>query len=272
MLTIGWFSTGKDEAARHLLQVVYEKIQSGEIKGSIVFVFSNSESGEAKESDLFFNVVRGYHIPLVCLSLKRFEATQEVTASPKEGTLPEWRLGYDREVMRRLQGFTVDLCVLAGYMLIVGKEMCYKYDMINLHPATPNGPKGNWQQVIWTLMENKARESGVMMHLVTPELDRGPVITYCTYPIRGEPFDEYWQQISRRSITEIRKEEGENNPLFQIIRQHGLAREFPLIVSTLRAFSQGKVKIKNGVLFDSQGRPIHGYDLSDKVDRMIRLK
>jgi phosphoribosylglycinamide formyltransferase-1 len=272
LLTIGWFSTGKDEAARQLLQVVYEKIQSGEIKGSIAFVFSNRESGEAKESDLFFELVNSYHIPLVCLSSSKFEATQRVAASSKDGKLPKWRLEYDRKVMTRLQDFTVDLCVLAGYMLIVGAEMCYKYNMINLHPATPNGPKGGWQQVIWTLMENKARESGVMMHLVTPELDRGPVITYCTYPIRGEPFDEYWQQISRRSIAEIRKEEGENNSLFQIIRLHGLAREFPLIVSTLRAFSQGKVKIKNGGIFDSQGRPIHGYDLSDKVDRTIRLK
>jgi phosphoribosylglycinamide formyltransferase-1 len=46
--------------------------------------------------------------------------------------------------------------------------------MINLHPAAPGGPTGTWQEVIWQLIEGRAVETGVMMHLVTPELDRGP--------------------------------------------------------------------------------------------------
>lgn len=54
MLNIGWFSTGRDEAARQLLQAVQDKIHSGEINGEISFVFSNREPGEAKESDLFY--------------------------------------------------------------------------------------------------------------------------------------------------------------------------------------------------------------------------
>ena len=272
MLTIGWFSTGRDEAARQLLQVVYERIHTGEIEGKIVFVFSNREPGESKESDLFFKLVYSYHIPLICLSSKKFEATQDVAITVKDETLPQWRLEYDREIMRRLQGFTTDLCVLAGYMLIVGEEMCHKYDMINLHPAAPGGPKGSWQEVIWTLMGNKAKESGVMMHLVTPELDRGPVITYCTFPIAGGPFDKYWQEIGKRPVAELKKEQGENNALFRLIRQHGLAREFPLIVSTLRAFSQSEVRIETGRIFDSQGEPISGYDLTDKVNRMVKAK
>lgn len=66
MLTIGWFSTGRDEAARQLLQVVDQKVSTGEIEGKIAFVFSNRESGEAKESDLFLDLVQNYHIPLIC--------------------------------------------------------------------------------------------------------------------------------------------------------------------------------------------------------------
>jgi len=174
--------------------------------------------------------------------------------------------------MRKLQGFSADLCVLAGYMLIVGEEMCYRYDMINLHPATPGGPKGSWQEVIWTLIENNSEESGVMMHLVTPELDRGPVITYCTFPITGEPFDKHWQEISRRSVAELKKEQGENNALFRLIRQHGLAREFPLIVSTLRAFSKGEIRIEAGKIFDSQRKPTAGCNLSNKIKEMVGMK
>jgi len=272
LLTIGWFSTGRDEAARQLLQVVYEKIQNGEIEGKIVFVFSNREPGESRESDLFFELVQSYRIPLVCFSSKKFEATQNLAVPVRDGTLPQWRLEYDREVMRKLQNFTPSLCVLAGYMLIVGEEMCHKYDMINLHPATPDGPKGSWQDVIWTLIENKAKESGVMMHLVTPELDRGPVITYCTFPITGEPFDKHWQEIEKCSIAKLKKEQGESNALFRFIRQHGLAREFPLIVSTLKAFSQSKIRIEASKILDSQGEPIAGYNLSNEVNNMVGVK
>jgi phosphoribosylglycinamide formyltransferase-1 len=271
-LTIGWFSTGRDEAARQLLQVVRRKIQAGEIEGTISFVFSNREPGEAEQSDLFFDLVQSYHIPLICLSSKKFEAMQPVKDKAEGEALPKWRLEYDRQVMERLKGFKQDLCVLAGYMLIVGKDMCRRYDMINLHPATPGGPKGSWQEVIWALIEDKAVESGVMMHLVTPELDRGPVITYCTYTIRGEPFDRYWQEIDNSSVAAIKKEQGENNALFKLIRQHGLAREFPLIVSTLSAFNRGEVKIKAGTIFDRSGKPISGYDLTDEVDRALESR
>jgi len=267
LLTIGWFSTGRDEAARQLLQVVYQGIQSGDIKSRIVFTFSNREPGEDKESDLFFELVRSYKITLICFSSQKFKDSRGITGK----ALREWRLKYDREVIQRLDDFHPDLCVLAGYMLIVGKEMCHRYDMINLHPAAPSGPKGSWQEVIWTLIENKAIESGAMMHLVTPELDSGPVITYCTYPIRGKPFDDYWRELASRPVAEIKKEQGEKNALFQLIRRHGLAREFPLIVSTLKAFSQGEIKIETGKLFDRKGSPISGHNLSDEVNRDIGL-
>jgi phosphoribosylglycinamide formyltransferase-1 len=271
LLTIGWFSTGRDEAARHLLQVVCQKIQSGDIKGKIVFTFSNRGPGEGRDSDLFFKLVQSYKIPLISFSSSKFRDSAGTTFKAQGEKLHTWRLEYDLEVMKRLESFHPDLCVLAGYMLIVGEEMCRRYDMINLHPAVPGGPKGSWQEVIWELIENKATESGVMMHLVTPELDSGPVITYCTYSIRGEPFDNLWRELDGRSVAAIKKEEGEKNALFQLIRRHGLAREFPLIVSTLKAFSRGEVKIEAGRLLDRKGRPIAGYNLSHEVNRAIEL-
>ena len=270
-MTIGWFSTGRDEAARQLLQVVYQKIQSGDIKCQILFIFSNRVPGEDKESDLFFELVRTYKIPLICFSSQKFKDVKSITDKAREETLRSWRLEYDRQVMEKLDGFCPDLCVLAGYMLIVGEEMCRRYNMINLHPAAPGGPKGSWQEVIWELIENKATESGIMMHLVTPVLDRGPVITYCTYPIRGKPFDSYWREFDSHPVAEIKRDQGENNSLFQLIRRHGLAREFPLITSTLKAFSQGEVTIETGKPFDRKGSPISGYDLSDEVNRATGL-
>lgn len=269
MYQLGWFSTGRDKAARDLLETACERIKLGELKAELAFVFCNREPGESKESDLFLEKVKSYNIPLVYYSSKKFKAAR-VDNSPEE-TLPQRRLLYDREVMARLSGFCVDLNVLAGYMLIVGAEMCQKYNMINLHPAAPDGPAGTWQEVIWQLIEAGARESGVMVHLVTPELDEGPVATYCTFPIVGEPFDRHWQKIKGLSLFEIKRSQGEANPLFKLIRKHGLAREFSLIIATLTAFSQGKIRTNSKKqIVDADGRPINGYNLTDEIAKMIK--
>jgi len=271
MYQLGWFSTGRDKTARDLLQVVNSSIKQGEIEAEIAFVFSNREPGESEESDLFFKLVEDYHIPLICFSYQRFKASRGIPITGQAGTLPSWRLDYDREVMNRLQGFHPDLCVLAGYMLIAGQELCQRYDMINLHPAAPGGPAGTWQEVIWQLIDNKVQETGVMMHLVTPELDKGPPVTYCTFPIRGKSFDRYWNEIEWHPLNEVKKRGGENNPLFKLIRQHGLAREFPLIISTLKAFSQGKIKITaSKKVVDSEGKPINGYNLTDEINELVK--
>jgi len=260
MYQLGWFSTGRDEAARDLLTVAQRSIILREIEAEIAFVFCNRESGESQETDLFLKLVKSYGIPLVCFSYQKFKASRGLIS----------RLDYDREVMKCLQGFHPDLCVLAGYMLIVGKEMCQRYNMINLHPAAPGGPKGTWQEVIWQLIDNKAEETGVMMHLVTPELDEGPPVAYCTFPIRGKAFDKYWREIEGKPVAEIKQRQGENNHLFRLIRKHGLAREFPLIISALKAFSQGKVKIMAGKVVDAKGRPINGYNLTDEINKVVK--
>jgi len=220
---------------------------------------------------LFFKLVEDYHIPLICFSYQKFKKMRgERNPEPLE-PMPQWRLDYDREVMSRLQDFSPDLCVLAGYMLITGHELCLRYDMINLHPAAPGGPVGMWQQVIWQLIDNEARETGVLMFLATPELDKGPPVAYCTFPIRGKLFDRYWDEIERHPLGEVKKGEEENNPLFKLIRQHGLAREFPLIVSTLKALSQGRIKITAGKkVIDSEGRPINGYNLTNEINKLVK--
>jgi phosphoribosylglycinamide formyltransferase-1 len=139
----------------------------------------------------------------------------------------------------------------------VSAELCQKYNMINLHPAPPGGPTGSWQEVIWALIQNKAETAGAMIHLVTPELDRGPVVSYCLFSIKGEPFAKYWR-------------EDRKDMLFQLIREHELVREFPLITLTLQAMSRGEVSIKDGRAIDSQGKVISGYNLSSKVDEEVK--
>ena len=257
---LGWFSTGRGEGSRNLLRAAWDAIQQGEIKAEFSFVFSNREYGQAEGSNAFIDQVKGYGIPLICVSSKRFK--------DKHGD--EWRPKFEAAAMKGLEGHAADLVVLAGYMLIAGAEMCQRYPMLNLHPALPGGPKGTWKEVIWELMGKGARETGVMMHRATPVLDEGPPVTYCRFSIRGKPFDKYWEQLKGRTIAEIQSQEGEENPLFKEIRRHGAARELPLIIATIKAFSEGRVKIQGNAIVDSQGKLIKAYDLSREVDRAVR--
>jgi phosphoribosylglycinamide formyltransferase-1 len=257
---IGWFSSGRGEGSRALLSTMMENIKKGNINAEISFVFCNREPGQAPETDLFLRLAESYSLPLVCLSSRKFRAQLD------PGSLSNWRIEYDRQVMEMLQGFCADICVLAGYMLIVGEEMCTHYTMVNLHPAAPDGPAGTWREVIWKLIENRARETGVMMHLAIPELDKGPPVTYCSFSIRGERFDRHWDEIEGLSIGELISQQGDDNPLFKLIRKEGVKRELPLIVATVKAFSEGRVRIAEGQVVDEGGRPIRAYSLTREID------
>ena len=268
---VGWFATSRGTGSLRLLQAVQQSIESGEVKAEIAFVFCNRQRGEAENTDRFLDAVQCYHIPLVTCSYRAFKEKRGISGIAQPESLPDWRLEYDREVMALLKDFRPDLIVLAGYMLVVGRELCRRYDMINLHPALPDGPAGTWQEVIWQLIEQGSNETGAMMHLVTPELDRGTPVTCCRFPIRGEGFDECWKEIEGRSVEEIKKSEGENNPLFRRIREYGFARELPLVVTTVKAFSEGTIKTtRDKKVVDSRGEPIGCYDLTEVIDRKLK--
>jgi len=270
MYRLGWFSTGRGEGSRGLLRSVQETIVSGDLEAQIEFVFCSREYGETEATDEFLRIVEDYGIPLVCFSYQKYRRARGMKRPDPDEPMPEWRLDYDREVMDRIDGFQPDLCLLAGFLLIFGHEMANKYNIINLHPALPGGPVGMWQGVIWELIEAGADETGAMMHLAIPELDKGAAVSYCKFPIRGERFDAAWREIGQRTTAEIRETEGEDNALFKLIRQSGVVREVPLIIATIRAFSQGRIRIDaDRRVVDAAGSPIDGYDLSSEIDNLI---
>jgi phosphoribosylglycinamide formyltransferase-1 len=272
---IGWFSTGRDEAARELLRIVSDNIKRGRLPNlQISFVFSNRTKGEGRESDLFFKLVERLRIDLVSFSSQNFrpEMRRKALVQGKRGKLKltsHWRSLYDEEIIKRIDKFEVELIVLAGYMLIIGEKLCQKYPLINLHPAAPEGPRGTWQEVIWKLIEKGARQTGVMMHLATPELDAGPPLTYCTFSIKGGKFDSLWEKLeeklNRKPLEKIKREEGENEALFKEIRKEGLKRELPLIVHTLKALSNKTIELRGEKLV-KEGRIIEGCCLNEEIN------
>jgi phosphoribosylglycinamide formyltransferase-1 len=268
-LEIGWFSTGRGPGSRRLLAAVRDEISSGRLNARIAVVFCNRNDGEDENTDLFLAQVRGYGLPLVSLSSRDFRRQRGEKPVRKGELLPEWRSEYDREVMRLLEPYPFDVGVLAGYMLIFTDTFLRKYDLLNLHPAAPGGPKGIWQDVIWQLIEARAERAGVMMHLATPELDEGPPVAFCTYSIRGPAFDPLWQGAQGRTVEEIKATAGEEYPLFAEIRRHGLARELPLVLETLRAFAEARIRIAAKHPADSEGNPMPSFDLTPQIERAV---
>ena len=249
MLNIGWFSTGRGEGSRGLLRFIQDRIEGGLLDARIQFVFSNRERGQAQGSDEFFKLVDSYNLPLVTRSSAHYRRSCRATGLSWE----ELRPGYDRLVLEDLRDFNPDICVLAGYMLICGGEMCRRYSLLNLHPALPDGPIGTWQSVVWELIRQRASRTGAMIHLATEELDRGPVVSYCTAPISGPDFEQAWQELEGLDLEEVREAQGEELSLFQQIRQAEYRREPYLILETLRAVADGRVVVRDGRVFDRQG-------------------
>lgn len=249
MLKIGWFSTGRGEGSLGLLRFVQERILASRLDARIEFVFSNREAGEAEGSDRYLGLVEDYGLPLATLSSARFRRAQK-------GRFADHREEYDLQVMDLLSSYSPDICVLAGYMLIASGTMCRGYPLLNLHPALPDGPIGTWQEVIWELIRTGATYTGAMAHLATEDVDRGPVVSYCTVPITGGAFTSLWAEVEGRDIPAFQLDVGEELALFQLIRRAEYQKEPYLLFETLRCVAQSKLTLRQGTVYDRYGRPL----------------
>lgn len=269
-LRIGWFATGRGEGSPKLLRAALDAIRSGALDAEIAFVFCNRERGEYEATDRFLDLVEASGIPLLTLSSRAFRNARGGERSRAGQPLPAWRVEYDRAVMDLIAPLRFDVGMLAGYMLIFTGEAARAHSFLNLHPAAPGGPAGTWQEVAWQLIDTQAERSGVMVHLATEELDRGPPVAYCTFSLRGPAFDALWDAIDGRTAAEIEAAGGEANDLFRAIRRHGALRELALVVGTLQAFATGRVRIDDGRVVDSAGRELaRGLDLTAEVDAAV---
>jgi len=261
---IGWLSTGRDQAAVNLLSDVVARAQQDCVALDIAAVFCDRERGEEPESDRFLDLAERLDLPAVTLSSRASWAEAQRLGVSRA----TWREEYHRGVTDLLIPYRLGVLVMAGYMLVASPAMCRKYAILNLHPALPGGPTGTWQEVIWRLMEDEAEETGAMIHLATAQLDRGPVVSYFRFSLRGEEWSPLWKQVQEkrrdRSIAQIAAAEGEHEPLFAEIRRHGEVREIPLLYQTLRQFTEGRLNTSSGCVFAESARlPL---DLSELVD------
>lgn len=112
------------------------------------------------------------------------------------------RRSFDAELERLIDSYNPGLVVLAGFMRILTPEFVNRYmgRLINIHPSLlPNFQGLNTHQ---RAIDAGAKEHGVSVHFVTPELDGGPVIIRATVPVlEGDDAETLAQRVLNEEHT-----------------------------------------------------------------------
>ncbi len=124
-------------------------------------------SNKATAGGLAFAAERG--IPTAVVDHKQFDS----------------REAFDAELARVIDGFAPDVVVLAGFMRILTEGFVRHFAgrLVNIHPALlPAFPGLHTHQ---RALEAGCKAAGATVHLVTPELDHGPIILQAVVPVQA---------------------------------------------------------------------------------------
>jgi phosphoribosylglycinamide formyltransferase-1 len=112
------------------------------------------------------------------------------------------RDAYDRAIEERLRARDVGLVCLAGFMRLVGAPLLEAFPdrILNIHPSLlPAFPGLDAQR---QAIEYGVRVSGATVHLVTSDLDGGPIILQSAVPVLN---DDTVDTLSARILVEEHK-------------------------------------------------------------------
>ena len=86
------------------------------------------------------------------------------------------KLDFEKKLIHTLKTYNIELICLAGFMKILSKEFInnFKNRILNIHPSLL--PKYKGLNTHARALEANDAIAGCSVHLVTPELDGGPVI------------------------------------------------------------------------------------------------
>lgn len=117
---------------------------------------------------------------------------------PATATLTARGPAYHEALLGLLRAEAPDLVVLAGYLRIVDRALCEAFAgrIINVHPSLLPSFKGLGAQR--QALEAGVRVAGCTTHLVTPDLDGGPILLQAAIAVRhGEPEADLARRILR---------------------------------------------------------------------------
>ncbi|MFN4900810.1 MAG: phosphoribosylglycinamide formyltransferase [Betaproteobacteria bacterium] len=96
------------------------------------------------------------------------------------------RKAFDAALAQKLETHRPDLVVLAGFMRLLTAEFCARFRnrLVNIHPSLLPAFKGleTHQQAL----DAGVRVHGCTVHLVTAELDHGPILAQAVVPVHRD--------------------------------------------------------------------------------------
>lgn len=146
------------------LQALIDATRDGRLDASIAVVISNRADAVGLER------ARRAGIEALCIDHR---------ASPS-------RDEHDRAVARELSARGVGLVCLAGYMRLIGAPLldAFPNAILNIHPSLlPAFPGVDAQR---QALEHGVKVTGVTVHLVTSELDNGPIVIQRTVEVMDD--------------------------------------------------------------------------------------
>ncbi|PYR58396.1 MAG: phosphoribosylglycinamide formyltransferase [Acidobacteria bacterium] len=100
------------------------------------------------------------------------------------------REDFERAMIGELRGRGVSLVCLAGFMRLLGRTFLDEFQnaILNIHPSLlPAFPGVDAQRQAWA---HGVKVAGVTVHLVTGELDGGPIVAQAAVPVRDDDTPE----------------------------------------------------------------------------------
>ena len=143
--------------------------------------------------DHFDNLARERIAKVVLVASNRADSPALVRAATASIDIAAFDASDDgTSLLDLLRKFRIDLVVLAGYLKRIPPAVIREYSgrMLNLHPALlpAFGGEGMYgARVHQAVIESGARETGVTVHLVDNDYDRGPMIAQ--WRVAVEPGD-----------------------------------------------------------------------------------
>ena len=102
----------------------------------------------------------------------------------------ESREEFERQIVAKIDGYDIDLVVLAGFMRILTPYFigCFSNRIINIHPSLlPSFPGTN---SVRQALDYGVKKTGCTVHFVREEVDAGPIILQAVVPVTEEDTEE----------------------------------------------------------------------------------
>ena len=170
------------------LQALIDAEKRGEIKnGKITFVLASNENAYALER------AKAAGIETAVVNRKAY------------GTKAE----YDAAILRALEGRSIDLIVLAGFLSILGEDLIKEYEnrIINIHPSLIPlfcGDGFYGKKVHTAVLNSGMKVTGATAHFVNEITDGGAIILQKAVPIEKDDDEDILQyRVMRQAEWEI---------------------------------------------------------------------